>query len=453
MHARYRRKLLSSLAALSLGAPPSWGGDNTYMGNDEGTGGGHNSFFGYQAGKATTGTENTFIGYHAGNKNTSATGNTFFGHSAGIENAGSGSSRNTYFGWQAGRLVNPASGMLCVGWRSCNNSNTQNTNTFIGAQAGDNSNNTNSNTALGSYAQADAQYAVQATALGSRAKSGYGATSETATEFNTVIGWNAQASGDHNVIVGNGSSDPGTQSNLGFRNVMVGNNPALNMSSSTSGQDNVMLGLRAGEKLKEGNRNTFIGNRAGNNITYGYHNVIIGHEAQSAGDRSFAVSNYAGAPRLIHGDFYHGMITFRQLIVTDGGDMVESFRSEEKPEPGMVVSLDPGKEGKLRVAREAYDTRVAGIVSGAGGIKAGFRLRKRDTHLDGDVDLALRGRVYCRADAAYGAIRPGDLMTTSDTPGHAMKAADYQRGRGAFVGKAMSSLENGKGLVLVLVRD
>ena len=51
----------------------------------------------------------------------------------------------------------------------------------------------------------------------------------------------------------------------------------------------------------------------------------------------------------------------------------------------------------------------------------------------------------------FGAIQPGDLLTTSATPGHAMRVGDYDQGQGAILGKAMSRLEEGKGLVLVLV--
>jgi hypothetical protein len=65
--------------------------------------------------------------------------------------------------------------------------------------------------------------------------------------------------------------------------------------------------------------------------------------------------------------------------------------------------------------------------------------------------VALSGRVYCRADTSSGPIEPGDLLTTSARPGHAMKAADHDRAQGAILGKAMSRLEHGTGLVLVLV--
>ena len=65
--------------------------------------------------------------------------------------------------------------------------------------------------------------------------------------------------------------------------------------------------------------------------------------------------------------------------------------------------------------------------------------------------MALTGRVYVRATAANGAIEPGDLLTTSDLPGQAMKVTDYSRAQGAVLGKAMSALPAGEGLVLVLV--
>jgi hypothetical protein len=71
--------------------------------------------------------------------------------------------------------------------------------------------------------------------------------------------------------------------------------------------------------------------------------------------------------------------------------------------------------------------------------------------VDGEYPVALTGRVYVWADASNGAIVPGDLLTTSDIPGHAMKVMDYEQAQGAILGKAMSSLETGTGLVLILV--
>ena len=120
-------------------------------------------------------------------------------------------------------------------------------------------------------------------------------------------------------------------------------------------------------------------------------------------------------------------------------------------EPGTVVSIDPTVEGRLIVSSEPYDHRVAGIVSGAGGVEPGMLMGQEGTVASGKHPIALTGRVYCRATAAGGPIRPGDLLTTSSVAGRAMRVADPSRGQGAILGKAMGSLERGEGLVLVLV--
>ncbi len=110
------------------------------------------------------------------------------------------------------------------------------------------------------------------------------------------------------------------------------------------------------------------------------------------------------------------------------------------------------RPGKLAVAREAYDKKVAGIISGAGGVRTGLIMGQEGTIADGEYAVALTGRVWCFVDAGFGAIQPGDQLTTSNTPGHAMKASDHDRARGAVIGKAMTGLESGKGMVLVLVQ-
>ena len=94
---------------------------------------------------------------------------------------------------------------------------------------------------------------------------------------------------------------------------------------------------------------------------------------------------------------------------------------------------------------------MAGIISGAGGVKPGMLMGQKGSSADGAFPVALTGRVYVWADASNGPIQPGDLLTTTDAPGHAMKVTDYARAHGAIIGKAMTSLQEGTGLVLVLV--
>jgi hypothetical protein len=155
--------------------------------------------------------------------------------------------------------------------------------------------------------------------------------------------------------------------------------------------------------------------------------------------------------------YENGNVACKVLQITGGSDLSEQFdiraiKEDLPPSPGMVVSIDPESEGDLIISTKAYDRSVAGIISGAGGVKPGMLMGQEGSKADGASPVALTGRVYCWADASHGAIQPGDLLTTSNTPGHAMKVADYTKAQGAILGKAMSSLEEGeKGQILVLV--
>lgn len=142
----------------------------------------------------------------------------------------------------------------------------------------------------------------------------------------------------------------------------------------------------------------------------------------------------------------------RQLTIRGGADLAEPFpMAEEGVPPGAVVSIDADNPGKLKMSRSAYDKRAAGIVSGANGIKPGISMIDEE-QLEAGENVALSGRVYVQANTSAGTIEPGDLLTTSDLPGEAMKAADHQRAQGSIIGKAMTGLAKGeKGHVLVLV--
>jgi hypothetical protein len=138
------------------------------------------------------------------------------------------------------------------------------------------------------------------------------------------------------------------------------------------------------------------------------------------------------------------------LELGEGLDYAEGFdvSGSMRVESGSVLVIDPDHPGKLTLSNIAYDTKVAGIVAGAKGLGSGVRLGAGRF----DHDVALAGRIYCNVDAGYGEVSPGDLLTTSPTPGYAMKVGDYSRAQGAILGKAMQRLERGqKGQILVLV--
>jgi len=151
----------------------------------------------------------------------------------------------------------------------------------------------------------------------------------------------------------------------------------------------------------------------------------------------------------------NGEATVSNLHLTGGSDIAEAFRVDEAEAivPGTVMVIDDDNVGSVRVSNKAYDSKVAGIASGANQLRPGLTLGHdhRSEALSQATDLALSGRVFCKAEAVSSPIRPGDLLTTSRIPGHAMKAASPELARGAVIGKAMSGLEEGKGLVLVLL--
>ena len=138
--------------------------------------------------------------------------------------------------------------------------------------------------------------------------------------------------------------------------------------------------------------------------------------------------------------------------ITGGADLAERFvvSGETAVIPGTVLVIDTENPGQLIASDQAYDTRVVGIASGAGGVQPGLTLHQEGL-LEGNTQVAIAGRVYVLAEANSAPIQPGDLLTTSTMPGYAMAASDRNLAYGAVIGKALTGLDNGTGLVLVLV--
>lgn len=165
----------------------------------------------------------------------------------------------------------------------------------------------------------------------------------------------------------------------------------------------------------------------------------------AGGDALYAHSDGGG-----YAGYFDGRVRVAVLEIAGGADLAEKFETSERAEPGTVMAIDVDHPGRLCVSHEAYSTAVAGVVSGAKTLNAGIVLPDAGSGKDG-LPVAMSGRVWVKCDAANGAIKPGDLLTTSDTPGHAMKATDRSRAPGASIGKAMTALAAGKGFVLALV--
>ena len=121
---------------------------------------------------------------------------------------------------------------------------------------------------------------------------------------------------------------------------------------------------------------------------------------------------------------------------------------------GDAVVADRENPGLLKLADQPEDPAVVGIVAGEPGVMLGARRPKEIREESGQAvttaPVAFSGIVLCKADASYGgAIHVGDLLTTSSTPGHAMKAGKLRPG--TVIGKALEPLESGTGMIRILV--
>jgi hypothetical protein len=113
----------------------------------------------------------------------------------------------------------------------------------------------------------------------------------------------------------------------------------------------------------------------------------------------------------------------------------ERFATSTPIEAGDVVVLDPATPGAVRRSDREADRTVVGIAlaPAAGGF----------------VDVAVGSIALVRVDAAYGAVRAGDLLVSSPAAGTAMGALAAEAG--TILGKALEPLDSGLGAVRVLV--
>lgn len=145
-----------------------------------------------------------------------------------------------------------------------------------------------------------------------------------------------------------------------------------------------------------------------------------------------------------------GNVTVDGNIGAKYQDVAEWVSAGTSIEAGMVVVADRTSADRVVPSQKAYDTAVAGVVSKQPGIILGEPGK-------GKVAVAQSGRVRVKVDAAYGAISPGDLLVTSPTPGYAMRSQALPFGQveihrpGTILGKALESLDGGRGEVLALI--
>ncbi|MCB0835228.1 MAG: hypothetical protein KDE26_03420 [Bacteroidetes bacterium] len=149
-----------------------------------------------------------------------------------------------------------------------------------------------------------------------------------------------------------------------------------------------------------------------------------------------------------HKSFFDGEVEVKCLQITGGCDLAEYKQNHDSRslEPGDVVLIDPTDPKGVLLSDQPYNKTAIGIYSGANGVKPGMILSQEGV-LDGDIPVAIAGQVYVKVT---GKVKPGDLLTSSKIPGHAMVVKNYKKAMGAIIGKAISTKdENGFALVLI----
>lgn len=144
-------------------------------------------------------------------------------------------------------------------------------------------------------------------------------------------------------------------------------------------------------------------------------------------------------------------------------------------QPGEVVVADPDAGVSVIRSSKPYQTNVLGVISTKPHMTMGMELVMNEKtgeslkNAKPATRLALTGRVPVRVTDENGPVIPGDLLTTSSTPGHAMKwtlldvskandfeemktmMAENERRRSAVIGKALEQFKSGKGQIMVLI--
>jgi hypothetical protein len=154
-----------------------------------------------------------------------------------------------------------------------------------------------------------------------------------------------------------------------------------------------------------------------------------------------------------------GNLLLDGAVFTGGADVAEAFAVEgdiRDYEPGDVLVVSESSDLRAEKSSGPACTRVAGVLA----TKPGVLLSRRGAEEDMSeaVPLGVLGVIPTKVTDEGGPIRRGDLLVTSSTPGHAMKATPViVRGvailpTGAVLGKALQEFAGpGTGLIEVLV--
>lgn len=191
--------------------------------------------------------------------------------------------------------------------------------------------------------------------------------------------------------------------------------------------------------------------------------------SRSFGDLTFYYDN--NLRMLLESD---GDLEIDGVLRSPAADFAEMMRFREnirELEPGDVVCINKENNNTLQKTDRPYLTNIAGVISEKPAVLGNQFLKEfgaqEETNEDHNLlideennalPVAIVGIVKTKVSCENGEIKPGDLLTTSSTPGYAMKATSIGEingypiyPQGCIIGRALESLKEGKGKILVLV--
>lgn len=135
------------------------------------------------------------------------------------------------------------------------------------------------------------------------------------------------------------------------------------------------------------------------------------------------------------------------LLITCNSDVAETFGTDQRTEPGDLVVFIPEDRTfpAVQLTTRPYEGAIVGVVS----TDPGLVFDQGETRLSGDNSnlitdhktvVAMVGRVPTKFSLENGPIAVGDPLTSSSTPGVAMKATQA----GQIIGYAMQSSDAAK---------
>jgi hypothetical protein len=308
---------------------------------------------------------------------------------------------------------------------------------------------------------------------------------------NTANSMNSFAGGSNNITTGYNAIAMGENLNAYSANsFVVGSYNTLSGSTTTWVETDPLFVVGNGEEgllhdavrvNKNGGtyinaENAYAGLWVTNNTTSANPNTSYGMGIMSGIQRNKAGLTYYSGYFYSSGSLgnYSGLYA----DVRSGGavDVAEYiYDTQANTEAADVVVADKNNKESVIKSSMPYQNSVVGVVSTKPHLTMGMELvidEKTGDPLPGAkpvARLALTGRVPVKVTGENGAIVPGDYLTTSSTPGHAMKwtlldvnaAKDFnelksilsenERRRNAIIGKALESHSAGTGKIVVLI--